>query len=382
MKNITAAPDATAGAQPTGLSSGNDVVDRIGQMHFEGNIVDHRWRQSPKLKFPSGRLNGAALDVLADVIYWHRPAIIINHATNQISAVKTRFPGEEFFRDYQLWADSLGLTKRQVQEAVTFLVARGIVTREVKTVTLPNGTQTNNVPVITPLPEAIEEITYGPTKREKALQRKAPHVTTGDPSHQNVRPLPPQRETVQRIIGDSKKTTTTALRAVDDVVDEKLFDDLTAAGVTPARARKLASSHAPEFRRRLEILPFLENVKSPGALLCANLDEPWTEPPALVARRQAEAADARAALDARLAAQKRNDEEIRFRQLQALDDKIDAHFKSLDAADRADVDERARERLVRVMGEARETPPALAVARRQVLKRELGFPVDDDEGEI
>ncbi len=64
-----------------------------------------------------------------------------------------------------------------------------------------------------------------------------------------------------------------------------------------------------------------------------------------------------------------------------MDDQIDAHFKSLDAADRADVDERARERLVRVLGETRETPAALAVARRQVLKRELGFPVEDENDE-
>lgn len=227
-------PDAISPGQPVGLSTGNATVDKIGQMHFEGNIVDHRWRLSKRLRHPNGKLNSVALDVLADLIYWHRPTIVRDPQTGAVVEVRKKFETDAFYRDYDQWAEHLGYTKRQVQDAVAFLVARGIITRETAQITFRNGFKTNNLPLLTPIPEAIRAITYGtpfpdengekeeratkapkvrvttPKNRRKSAapsesskvekrdlapaEREAPHVITEGPSRPNVKPNAPQRE--------------------------------------------------------------------------------------------------------------------------------------------------------------------------------------------
>lgn len=255
-----AAPDAVAAGAPIGLSSGNAVVDRIGQMQFEGNIIDHRWLFAPQLRFKNGKLNMAAVLVLADVIYWHRPTILRDERTNQVIEVRKKFSGAQFYKDYQLWADSLGLTKRQVQDAVAFLVDAGLIQREAKSITLGSGLMSNNLPLITPIPEAVANLTYGasstrnpptssdaatktdqekkPSKSKRAgRQRETPHVETGDPSRHSAKPLTPQRETSTENTAETsaeiKQTTTARARvpAADVVVLETSF--LSAASAPP-----------------------------------------------------------------------------------------------------------------------------------------------------
>lgn len=257
-----AGADAVAAGAPVGLSTGNAVVDRIGQMHFEGNIIDHRWLGAIELRFKNGKLNMAAVLVLADVIYWHRPTIIRDERTNQVIEVRKKFSGAEFYKDYQLWADSLGLTKRQVQDAIAFLVDAGLVHREARSITLGSGLMSNNLPLITPIAEAIAEMTYGlksstrtvppvvtrpsensqakPKKasRKSGRQRETPHVETGDPSRHNVKPLTPQRETSTENTAETsaeiKQTTTARARAdvVAAVVSETSF--LSAPSAPPS----------------------------------------------------------------------------------------------------------------------------------------------------
>jgi hypothetical protein len=163
----------------------------------------------------------------------------------------------------------------------------------------------------------------------------------------------------------------------DDAEFQNLINDLIAAGVTPSRAKKLAPAHAAELRRRLDFLPHLTNVQKPGALICSHVEEPWDEPPALTKARQAEAEELRAAAEARAQAMRRAEDEKRARALRELDEKLDALYKDLDAADRAEIDKAAHDHLQRVMGEERTTPSALAIARRRVLKKEQGLPTED-----
>lgn len=233
-------PDAMAPGQPVGLSTGNTTVDKIGQMHFEGNIVDHRWRLSPKLRRPNGKLNSVALDVLADLIYWHRPTIVRDPQTGAVIEVRKKFETETFYRDYDQWAEHLGYNRRQVQDAVTFLVERGILRRDIGQITFRNGFKTNNLPLLTPIPDAIRSITYGtpfpdeeggaeperapkapkvrvttPKNRRKSAappvtptlenapnERTTPHVITGSTLRPNEKPQTPQSEAPNAPTGD------------------------------------------------------------------------------------------------------------------------------------------------------------------------------------
>ncbi len=381
MKNNKYPAGEQTPGSAVGLTSGNAVVDAVGQMHFEGNIVDHRWFLSPLLKHKNGLINGTAIWVLADVVFWHRPELIRDRGTNVITGARKKFDDDEFWQDYKVWSISLGLTERQVRDAIAFLHNAGIITRRTEPVTLRSGHRTNNVAIITIVPDVLHEITYGQTRPNKK-QRETPHVVAGGLSRSNARRPAPQRDPSTEITSKSTQKSSTSAPGAVGVDDESfLIRDLIALGVTPNRAKKLSPANAPELRRRLEFLPHLKNIENPAALICSHLDEPWQEPAPLARRRAAELAELQAAADARAAAIRRQADEQRQREMQDRDDQLDSHFKSLDEIDRADVDERARQHLTRVMGETRETPAALAIARRAVLRKDFGEPTKEDNEE-
>ncbi len=370
--------EQTPGA-PVGLTTGNAVVDAVGQMHFEGNIVDHRWFLSPLLRHKNGLVNGTAVWVLADIVFWHRPELIRDRHTNVIIGARKKFDDDEFWQDYKIWAVSLGLTERQVRDAVAFLHAAGIVRRKSEPVTLRSGHRTNNVAIISIKPEVLHEITYGtPSPRRK--RRETPHVVAGGPPRQDVRPVAPQREaSTENTSQNTQRTTSSSLRAGDDLSDEKLLSDLTAAGVSPHRAKKVLPGHQSELRRRLEFLPHLSNIQNPGALICSDLETPWDEPRAMTKAREAESAELRAVAERRAADQRRQDEAENETRVQNENDQLDRHYKSLSAQERKEIDEQAARRTAPLAALGVASSGALAAARRNIIRKELGLPTEDND---
>jgi hypothetical protein len=361
-----------------GLSTGNAVVDAIGQMHFEGNIVDHRWFLSPLLRHKNGLVNGTAIWVLSDVVFWHRPELLRDRGTNVITGAKKKFDDDEFWQDYKVWSLSLGLTERQVRDAIAFLHNAGIITRRTEPVTLRSGHRTNNVAIITIVPEVLHEITYAQASPRKK-QRGTPHVVAGGLSRSNATRPTPQRDSIStKSTTETTHKSTTARRASDDDDLQNLIDALIAQKVTPTRAQHLAQNFPAEMWRRLQYLPHVQILTTPAQYLSGKPDEEYSQPPALAKARAAELAELQAAADARAAAIRRAADEQRAREMLDRDDQLDSHYKSLDEIDRADVDERARQHLARVMNETRDTPAALAIARRAVIRKELGIATEEE----
>jgi hypothetical protein len=245
-----------------------------------------------------------------------------------------------------------------------------------------------------PLPKpSFQPRIFFKINKENFLRALWEDVTLQSAAMQQSRPQQPRRQDRRNAADKSAATpqpikstentsqnssqTTSSKGNEDD--ETKLVDALRAFGTGAARARKLAALHAPELRRRLEILPNLENVGNPGALICSHLEEPWTEPAKMQKAREADAAAARALVEQVAQQKQREEEQKQNAAARALDDQLDAHFKSLSADDRADVDELARQRIQRIFDDKRETPAALAIARRQVIKRELGICAEDEE---
>lgn len=376
MKNSKKQPGETVAGAPVGLSTGNTVVDAISQMSFEGNITDHRWFVSPRLKTKSGLINAIAIHVLADIVFWHRSIIERDPTTNVITKVRKRFDGNELWFDYEYWAPSLGLTSRQLRDAVAFLHAAKIITRRAGFVRLRNGAKTNNVPIITINVEILHEITYG-TPSPRRTKRETPHVKTGDPSRQNGTPPPPKRATSTHNSPDSSlKSPQSARRAGSDEGEGNLIDELIDAGVTPRRAKVLATQYADEMRRRLSFLPHVQIKTTPARFLSARPEEQYTEPIALQQKQQAETDEALKAAIVAANHQRQQKEAQRLAASRALDDQLDAHFKSLDAIDRAEIDTLAEDYLKRRRPDGSTTPQGLAIARREVLKKELQIPTE------
>lgn len=172
------------------MTSGNPIVDAIGEMNYEGNIVSHAWYQSEKLKFPSGKVNLVAVILLADIIYWYRPTVIRDERSNRIVEVRRKFKGHRLHKDYKWWADYFGVTERQVRDAITFLVDAGLIIREVQ--------KPLSYTFFEPIPEAIFEITF-PDKFEAGsrltFERETTHVEALEGSRSNVNGVTLERET-------------------------------------------------------------------------------------------------------------------------------------------------------------------------------------------
>lgn len=181
------------------MKTGHPVVDAITELRFEGSIIDHRWLGHPLLRHESGRFNSVAAMVLADICSLYRSRINRDPVTSSVVSVTPKFDGQELYKDYQEWADTLGFTKRQMQDAVAFLKKAGLVRAWAGPVTLRSGVVTNNLIHIEPVPEAIRAMTFG-AGQGLSLQREAGHegdmppVAARGVSRSKVRPHTAQRD--------------------------------------------------------------------------------------------------------------------------------------------------------------------------------------------
>jgi hypothetical protein len=280
-----------------------------------------------------------------------------------------------FYKTQVEWEFETGLTRDEQETARRQLVKRGLLQEKRQGLPAKLHFQIQKEKVLS----ALWAVLNGDTAElSQSSMRESPKLGRGKPA--NKTGPKPQALEIPEITSKSTPNTSSSSASDAGVDDESfLIRDLIALGVTPSRAKKVAPAAAPELRRRLEFLPHLKNIENPAALICSHLDEPWQEPPALAHQRAAELTELQAAADARAASIRRAADERRQREMQDQDDQLDAHYKSLDELDRADVDERARQHLTRVMGETRETSAALAIARRAVLGKELGMTTEEDD---
>lgn len=154
------------------------VVDAIGQLHFEGNIIPHTWYKA--IVFPNGKTDLNAIVILAEIVYWYRPTVEHDEATGRIISVRKKFRDDMLQRHYRAFADQFGLTVRQCRDAVARLIDGGFIRRELRTVETPQG-KMGNVPYFEPVVEVIQRISY--------------HVETSKGSRSNGIGLTPHGET-------------------------------------------------------------------------------------------------------------------------------------------------------------------------------------------
>ncbi len=360
-------------------------------MHFEGNILDHRWLSAPKLRYENGKLNINAALVLADIIYWHRPTLVRHESSGRIIEIRKKFSGPDFWKDYASWADGLGLTKRQVQDAVSFLVAAELISREIRPVYI-GDVQTNNVPVLTPNPDAIAALTYNIPAPESGdddggegvtFEREAPSAEASDRLPSKNWGVTPEREAQSVSTCDIRENKQRSAKTINNnsanaenvvVVDFELLSQMQAVGVSEQVAKRLIAQKPDVCRQQLEWLPLREAKKPCGALVAAIRQE-WA-PPEQVQEiaRQKEAAQKREvtrhAEDNRKAQEEaeRRAAEIR---LAEENRQLDAYFAELPANEKGAIEAETKRRLG-ILGN-RASEGAFQAMRRNLLRPELGL---------
>ena len=101
------------------FSTGHEVVDQVGSVHLEGNVLPTNWFNTFKLD--NGKPDVNAVILLAEIVYWHRPTVVRDEDSGQIISVKKKFKSDLLQRSYQSFADQFGFSKQQVTDQTTHL---------------------------------------------------------------------------------------------------------------------------------------------------------------------------------------------------------------------------------------------------------------------
>lgn len=125
-------------------TTGNPVCDQLICADFSGNLIPQRWYRvfvKSELNRPKPHL--LAVNILADIVYWYRPAVIRNER-GQITGYRKKFRGDLLQRSYAQLAETFGCSARQAKEAILFLEQTGVIKRVLRTVQA-NGREYANV---------------------------------------------------------------------------------------------------------------------------------------------------------------------------------------------------------------------------------------------
>ena len=135
--------------------TGHPIVDQIGEIHFEGRLIPHAWRRHPLLRNDAGKTSGCVLDLLADIVYFHRPSQKFDTASGRLLYHYKKFETDRYRIDYAAWCEANGYSDDQVRRAVAFLRSKGIIMVEVEDYTPPSGRVIVSAVFITPSVGAI-----------------------------------------------------------------------------------------------------------------------------------------------------------------------------------------------------------------------------------
>lgn len=181
------------------LSTGNHIVDQLGQMRITGNVIPAQWYKT--ITRANGKPYLTAIVILADIVYWYRPTEIRDEATGQLIGYRKRFKADKLQRSYAQLSEQFGISKKEATSAITHLESLGIVERDFRTVEIA-GIKMNNVLFIGLNPEALAAVTY---EVDPYHSKRIEGVYTGEEY-----PLPTKGDRVspQEVIGLSPKVVT------------------------------------------------------------------------------------------------------------------------------------------------------------------------------
>jgi len=249
-------------------SSGNETVDRVGQIDFSyggsGNWIMSTWYDV--LRYDSGKVNLNACVILSEIVYWYRPTVIRDEVTGKIKEVRTKFKEDKLQKNYQALGEQFGLTKRQVTDAIVFLEHKGLIRREFRNVITDMGLSLTNVLYLDLNVDRLIEISFpeeisrnrmlGISQSNEGgitLERDTPHDRTGYPSRYNETPATLQRETNTYTTTKTTTEITSSSSTVPGMEKEKksekqLYEDLIAEKIQLDRLLETAETESDKQR--------------------------------------------------------------------------------------------------------------------------------------
>ncbi|KEC85390.1 hypothetical protein [Acinetobacter sp. ETR1] len=161
------------------FSTGHEVVDQVGSVHLEGNVLPTNWFNSFRLE--NGKPDVNAVILLSEIVYWHRPTVVRDEDSGQVISMKKKFKADLLQRSYQSFSDQYGFSKQQVKEALDRLEQFGVIKRHFRTIEA-NSQKYNNVlfiELITPVLFEVTTLSLSKWGGSTFSNREAPHFKRG-----------------------------------------------------------------------------------------------------------------------------------------------------------------------------------------------------------
>ena len=139
------------------MTTGNELVDKIGEIAITGNIIPQMWYET--LKKDDGKPYFQAIVILADIVYWYKPVEVRDEKTGRVVGYKKKFSADLLQRTYDSIAEQFGISKNETVNAVKFLEKKGVIYRELRTVQC-GDIRCGNVLFLGINPEKLQELTF------------------------------------------------------------------------------------------------------------------------------------------------------------------------------------------------------------------------------
>ena len=172
------------------LNTGNAIVDVVGRMDFQGNVIPFTWYYSIAKDDKAQML---AINILADIVYWYRPMPILDEYTGNLQGFKKKFKADLLQRSYESLAQKFNCSKRQATEAIKFLETLGVIERVFRSVKKGDLIY-NNVLFIKLNPEKLKELTYINIVEDENMESEDDVSEIRGTSPEKKRPLPQKKE--------------------------------------------------------------------------------------------------------------------------------------------------------------------------------------------
>ena len=129
------------------------VVGAFAQLRLTGNITPPSWFKTITFRTKRGTYPDLlAINLLADLVYWHRPKEVRNEQTGQLIALDKKFKGAKLQRNPKQIASMFGCSEAQARGAIDHLEARHLVKKDYEH---SKSGRKNWQMFLTPLPDVV-----------------------------------------------------------------------------------------------------------------------------------------------------------------------------------------------------------------------------------
>ena len=145
------------------ISSGNAIVDKLGQMDFTGNIVNPNWNYH--VTNENNKPNYLAVQILAEIVYWTRPSVVVDNETGVVELRKKFSHGDYYQVCYSQLEEKFNCTQKQAKSAMKLLFETGVIIQH-----LINDEHGINQMYLEVVPEILHK--FNTEEKEKRNHRK------------------------------------------------------------------------------------------------------------------------------------------------------------------------------------------------------------------